>query len=121
MADTTMRKESWADVVNLLLGVWLFLTPWIFGYAGTTTAAWNAWIAGALIAVLGVAALAAFAEWEEWIEVLAGIWVAISPWVLGFSAVTAAMGWHLIVGIVVAVLAGVRLYYARQGTQRITT
>lgn len=116
----TMRKGTWPDVVNLLLGVWLFLTPWFFGYSGEAMAAWNAWIAGVVIAALGIAALSAFYEWEEWIELIAGLWVAISPWLLGFSAITAAMGWHVIVGIAVAVLAGVRLYYARQGPQRVT-
>lgn len=120
MADT-MRKESWADVINLLLGIWLFLTPWLFGFTTEGTASLNAWIAGILIAALGLAALTTFAEWEEWIELLAGIWVAISPWLLGFSGVTAAMGWHVIVGVVVAILAAVRVYYARQQPGRLTT
>jgi len=122
MANTTniIRKGTWADAVNLLLGAWLFLTPWLFSYTAENLASWNAWIAGLVIALLGIAALTAFAEWEEWVELIAGIWVAISPWVLGFSAVTSAMGWHVIVGVIVAVLAAVRLYSVRSDTQRLT-
>ena len=26
------------------------------------------------------------AEWEEWINLLLGVWVLVSPWVLSFSA-----------------------------------
>jgi SPW repeat len=59
------RNESFVDVVNLILGAWLFLTPWAFGFAGGE-AGWNAWIFGVLIAVVAIAALLAFAEWEEW-------------------------------------------------------
>jgi hypothetical protein len=26
------KRETLADVINLVLGAWLFLTPWIFGF-----------------------------------------------------------------------------------------
>jgi len=26
------KRETIADVINLVLGAWLFLTPWIFGF-----------------------------------------------------------------------------------------
>ncbi|HLJ97318.1 MAG TPA: SPW repeat protein [Gemmataceae bacterium] len=43
------------------------------------------------------------------LNVLAGIWLIISAWVLGYSGVSAAMGDMLIVGIVVLILAAIRL------------
>jgi hypothetical protein len=55
------RNESFVDVVNLILGAWLFVTPWIFGFADGA-AGWNAWILGALIAIVAIAALTAFAD-----------------------------------------------------------
>jgi hypothetical protein len=52
------------DVGNLLLGMILFFSPWLFGLS--TGAQWQtASTVGILIAVLSVAALAAFAIWEE--------------------------------------------------------
>ncbi len=60
------------DVANLILGAFLFLTPWLFGYA-MGAESWNAWIAGAVIAVLSIAALSAFAEWEEWLNLIVGL------------------------------------------------
>src|ERR1700756_894423 len=106
----TWKREALTDVVNLVLGVWLFLSPWIFGFDPETAASWNACLSGIVIAGLAIAALAAFAEWEEWLNLIVGLWVAASPWLGNFSANGTAMGLHLIVGIVVAVIAGVRLW-----------
>src|SRR5262245_63828111 len=78
------RNESFVDVVNLILGAWLFVTPWFYGFA-SGAAGWNAWIMGALIALVAIAALAAFAEWEEWINLLLGLWVLAAPWALAFT------------------------------------
>ena len=74
------KRETLADVINLVLGAWLFLTPWIFGFAPNTAASWNAWLSGVAIGVVALAALLAFAEWEEWINLLLGVWVAVSGW-----------------------------------------
>ena len=39
---TPGTKESAIDCVNAVFGVDLTLTPWMFGFAGETVAAWNA-------------------------------------------------------------------------------
>lgn len=39
------------------LGVLVFLTPWLIGFAGKPVGAWTAWITGAVIAVMGVVGL----------------------------------------------------------------
>lgn len=100
------------DIVNIVAGLGLLIAPWLFGFAAETYAAWNAWIVGAAIAVVAVAALYAFYEAEEWINLVLGIWAAVAPWVLGFSAVTAAMWAHVIVGLVVAVLAAGSIWFS---------
>jgi len=103
------RNESFLDVVNLVLGAWLFLTPWVFGFAGGH-AGWSAWILGAVIALVALAALTAFAEWEEWVNLLLGLCVIAAPWALGFEGNGTAARTHVIVGIIVAVLAAVELW-----------
>ncbi len=107
------------DVVNLVLGAFLFLTPWLFGYA-LGAESWNAWIAGIIIAVLSIAALAAFAEWEEWLNLIVGLWVIVSPWLLSFSAKPTAMWVNVIVGIVVAVLAAIEIWLTHGTTPHVT-
>ena len=96
------------DVGNLILGGILFLSPWIFKYpAGAESQ--NALVTGVIIVALSIAALAAFAVWEEILNLIAGLWLIVSPWVLKFSGST-AMRVNVIMGIIVAVLAAIELW-----------
>jgi uncharacterized membrane protein len=107
------KNERVCDVLNLILGAFLLVSPWIFGFAsGAPTQ--NAVISGIIIAVLSIAALSAFAQWEEWLNLIMGLWVLVSPWVLAFADST-AMSVHVIVGVVVAVIAAVELWMMQHG------
>ncbi len=109
--------RQWQDAVNALLGLWLVVSPWLLGYAGETAAAWNAWIPGVIVAVAAIAALTAFHEWEEWVNALLGLWLVISPWLLGYAAVTAAVWNHVVVGLVTLALAVWSAWRARHEPQ----
>ena len=106
------------DVANLVLGAILFFSPWIFAFdAGLSSQ--NAFISGIVIAALSIAALAAFAVWEEWLNLIVGLWVIVSPWVLNFQGST-AMTVHVIIGIIVAVLAAIEIWLMYQNPPRQT-
>src|SRR5437667_10807949 len=92
-------KQSGVDVVNLILAAFLFLTTWIFGFVSDHPAAPKAWVSGIVIGVVAIAALAKFAELEEWINLVLGLWVLVSPWVLSFAAHTTARWTNVIVGL----------------------
>jgi hypothetical protein len=107
------------DVANLVLGAFLFFSPWIFGFAAG--APWtNAMISGLIIVALSIAALAMFAIWEEWLNLIVGLWVIVSPWILGFAGTIAALNVHLAVGFLVAVLAAIELWFMYQHPPRQT-
>lgn len=101
------------DVGNLILGAILFLTPWIFNYPSGVESQ-NAIVMGIIIAVLSIAALAAYAVWEEWLNLIAGLWLIVSPWVLKFSDATTPLRADVIIGIIVAVLAAIELFAVSQ-------
>jgi hypothetical protein len=106
------------DVANLILGAILFFAPWLFAFdAGKMSQ--NAHISGIVIVVLAVAALSAFAVWEEWLNLIVGLWVLVSPWVLGFQGTT-AMTVHVVIGVLVAILAAVELWMMSQNPPRLT-
>jgi ABC-type molybdate transport system permease subunit len=48
-----------SEYVHAVLGVLLFISPWVFGYADMVGAAWTSWIAGVLTAAVGLAAVPA--------------------------------------------------------------
>jgi hypothetical protein len=118
--NTVWKKDMIADAVNLVIGVGLFLSPWVLGFSAESPTNWNAWLTGILIAALAVAALAVFGEWQEWVALAAGVWVVLSPWVLQFSANATATPVHVVAGIVVAAVAALRLWFLHQSHPRVT-
>jgi hypothetical protein len=100
-----MAAKRWQDGVNLILGLWLFVSPWILGYAAQEGAAWNAYIMGAGIVVF--AAIAAYVPraWEEMINTILGVWLVLSPYVLGFATHTMTAAHTVVVGVLVTVFA----------------
>jgi heme/copper-type cytochrome/quinol oxidase subunit 3 len=106
------------DVANLVLGAILLASPWIFGFASGAVSN-NALVSGVIIAVISIAALAAFAVWEEWLNLIVGLWVLASPWVLGFAGST-AMQVHVVIGVIVAVLAALEIWILYQRPPRRT-
>lgn len=116
-----MTKKHWQDWTNVILGLWIVASPWVLQHAmsaagvmageaptgeATQAVMWNMYIVGALIAATAGAALILFQTWEEWTNIVLGGWLLVSPWILGFSSVTALMWNAVIVGAIVVVLAG---------------
>ena len=106
------------NIVNAIVGAGLFLSPWLFGFDGEQAASWNAWIGGLLVAIIAVAAVTQLETWEEWVNLATGLWLVISPWVLGFTGLTNAFWGALMAGLVVAVLAAVELWMLHQDQDR---
>ena len=105
--------HRWQDAINLLLGIWLIVSPWALLEAATGAAAVNAWVLGVIIVVAAASALVAFHRWEEWASVLFGVWLIVSPWILGFGALMPAVVNQIVVGVLVGGLALWQAYRTR--------
>lgn len=99
------QMKHWQDPVNALLGVWLVLAPWALGFQGEMTAMLNAVIVGLLLVAAALGAIFLPRAWEEWTEGVLGLWLAVSPWALGFSTLESARVTAVATGVVVIVLA----------------
>lgn len=110
----------WQDWGNLLLGAWFFVAPWVLGTTHGTThqsTPWNNWWAGAVIVLVSLWALARpRTRWTEWLNAALGVWLFISPWVLGFTDVRRASWDAWIVGAVVFILVAWVIALANSGT-----
>ena len=69
---------------------------------------------------LSIAALAAFAVWEEWLNLIAGLWLILSPWLMGFQD-SDAMAIDVAIGGIVAVLAAFEIWLAHGARPRVTS
>lgn len=118
MALSIDRKSGWQDWADVVLAVLLFIAPWILQFAGTPAAAWNAWIGGIVVAALAISALLRFAEWEEWLIALVGLWLVLSPWLLGFAAMAAAMWSTVILGALIVISSAWKAFESHGGGHR---
>jgi hypothetical protein len=47
--------EEWEEWINLALGVWVIISPWLFGFHGVTHAMWAHVVLGAAVAIFAAA------------------------------------------------------------------
>jgi hypothetical protein len=103
-----------AAIVELLAGIWLYLSPWI--YWVTSGTAFNGWVLGSLIAVTAAFQLGCPGETAELtglVNSFLGVWVFVSPWILGYSADTGRFVNSLCVGATVFIAAVTTFVAAR--------
>jgi hypothetical protein len=118
MSDSMEIQEAWnwQDWLDMVLGLWLAVSPWILDFADSDPGATrNALIVGILIAVLSALTFLAYHIIEEWIDVILGLWLVISPWVLTGSRDATVVADFVIVGAVVLALSGYEIWAARHG------
>ena len=116
-----MKMESqWGNWINLILGAWFFATPWAFDYGFNLSdrtillANINAWVVGTVVVVSAVSAISDLKPWEEWVNLILGIWLIFSPFIIGTNEQSNLMWNSVIVGVLIAVISGIELPMARK-------
>lgn len=90
--------------INLLAGIWLFISPWVYG-AYSVPSAWNSWIVGALIAIFaGSRIYNPSMRGLSIANLLLGAWTFASPWIYGYTGDSGRFVNSLCVGVIVFVL-----------------
>lgn len=95
------KSQTWSSWVNILLGIWVLISPFVLAFE-LTTATWNNIVTGFVVGVLALIQLSAPNQtgWSR-INVLAGVWLVMSPFALGFFSVDGLWN-NVIVGIIIA-------------------
>jgi uncharacterized membrane protein HdeD (DUF308 family) len=108
------RPHDWAEVVLGVIAVLSFL--WV---DTDNTAMWTMIVLGALIALDGLLSLAMPGlVYGEGLQIVLGALLFISPWVLGFTELTAASWSSWIVGALTVVVGAVALPVANDAHGR---
>ena len=100
--ETTVTGMKAAATINFLLGIWLFISPWVYGSAAKPNS-WNSWIIGFVLVIFALVRIANPVSTRAlaWINMLLGIWVFASPWIYGYTANSGRFINSLCVGLVV--------------------
>jgi SPW repeat len=97
-----------ASGINILLGIWLLVSPWVSHYSAIGLAATaSSVIVGAFIAVLAATRLASWRDTAPFsgVNLILALCTIASPWVYGYAANVGGVRDNVIVGVVIAALA----------------
>jgi hypothetical protein len=99
--------SGWRKWAAVLLGVYLFATPWAFGASGHAASPANAWVVGVcLVVTTWRVPIVSGPQTAEVIKAGLGAWLLASPFVLGFAGAWPA--WNAwIVGVLTIAFADV--------------
>jgi hypothetical protein len=95
------------DQLEIVVGLWLCVSPWVLGYAGPLQmAGWSAIFVGIGVLLFSFEDLVLPSEIEEWVELALGLSLMGSPWLWGYSdsmlaTVNAVISGFLVSGIAV--------------------
>lgn len=98
----TLQWEDWAGIA---VGAWMLASPWVLGYSDHAGASMNALLVGTALVITELLNLDRHEALEEWLDIIAGLWLLVSPFVVGFAAATAAAVNAAAVGALAIVLA----------------
>ena len=84
------RIKHWQDLVSVLVGLWLVASPWALGIRGPLAAQGDFIVLGVVLLGFVVTEFFIQESWEEWSELVIGLWLVASPWILEFTDVRVA-------------------------------
>ena len=100
------------------LGLMLVLAPFIMGYTNNTIALWTSIVMGLI--VLAVSLYKGIkhdkAQWEYMVIAIVGLLAVFAPFILGFSAINVAVWTLIILGGILAILAGFEGFFSKPQT-----
>lgn len=101
-----VAMKRWQEWINLLLGLWMLIAPMILGFQYLPHAArTTAWVLGGALFTFTQAANYFTQPWKEGINVLLGVCLMVSPWVVGYEERSAATTNAVVIGALVTALA----------------
>jgi hypothetical protein len=96
--------RRWEDWCSLAFGVVILFSPAFAPIADLPLATLNALVVGFLLILLAWQELMLLETWEEPVELVLGIWLMLSPWLLGYAERIDAAALHVGLGALVGVL-----------------
>jgi hypothetical protein len=101
------RLTLWSvmPIIQLALGLWLLASPYFLQFTFYSEPRMNVGLVAPMVIMFALMRLAVSPGWfwVAWVNVLFGIWLAISPFAFGLSHVTDLMLNFVIVGVLLVV------------------
>jgi SPW repeat-containing protein len=99
--------RHWEDWCSMAIGAAILMSPVITQIMDRPDVTLNAVSVGLLVMLLAWQELMLLETWEEYLEVALGLWLVISPWIIGYSDQGVPTAMHVALGGAVAALGAV--------------
>lgn len=96
MGKSRTAGSGWKDSVELVIGLWLLISPLLLGFFSDPIASMTTIAVATVVFFVSQLGLANQQPWEEWVNLTAAVVLIISPWLFGYASVLAAT-WNAIV------------------------
>jgi hypothetical protein len=103
------NQYSWQDFLCLYFGAWAFLTPWVISHPAHAAVIASYVVAGFMICIFAVTGLVIFRPWPEYVNIVLGVWLFASPWLLRFVSDGSLRWAALSIGALVIICSGFAL------------
>jgi hypothetical protein len=112
-------QQRWQDYITTLIGVWVLFSLEIIHFffpelVFTRGIAWSQGAVGFALIAVGASAVAGYQLWEEWVDVILGLWLIVSPWIIGFGKVT-TLRWNAVISGAAVVILAIWVLMSGQG------
>ena len=77
-----------ASIVCFVAGLWFFLSPWAYYGVSNDPNAWNAWLVGAIVVAFSIARACGptHVTGFSYVNAVLGVWIFLSPFVIGYTS-----------------------------------
>jgi hypothetical protein len=103
----SVKSAKTASGINMVLGAWLVISPFLFGFSHVATATWNNIIVGLIVLAAGWVRMVDVEAMFDvgWVNFVAGLWLCVAPWAFGYYHLASPLWNDLTVGVIVFVVA----------------
>ena len=85
MKSRIEKYAGWRDAIELVLAVWLLVSPFVLGFFPIGHASMIAFLIGSIILCTAMLGISTEQPWEEWITFAFALLLIASPWLLSYS------------------------------------
>ncbi len=116
-----MRAARGLNWIVALVGLLELIAPFVLGFSFVNIAMWNGIVLGVALIILGLLATRSdHVDSDRTLDIinaLLGLWLILSPFILGFSTTTVVGMWtNIVLGIVTIILSLVAVFEYRAPT-----
>jgi hypothetical protein len=108
LVSASWRNANGRSWVNILLGIWVVISPFVLTIH-SPKAVWSNVVTGAVVAILAVLRSSMHRAGWSWLNLILGIWLVLSPFVLLAGGV--AMWNNVVLGIIISASALNHTYF----------